>query len=279
MQPTAGKRISIFRIGKLFLLLGCIVYFFFCMCMAFGQRAFIYHPQVFDTATVERMAQSHELVRWTNAAGANIGFKRMSPRQPSQGSIMMMYGNGSTATDSGYYADDIQNVAALDMYILEYPGYEDRPGKPTEKTIFAAAREGFELLPADKPIYLLGESLGTGVASYLAGTYSNRVAGMILISPFNRLTSVAQYHFPILPAFLFMVDRYPSTVYLRHYHGKVGVTVDGRDIVVPQKFGLRLYNAYNGPKKLWEFPEGGHCEIRQPPDVFWTDAIQFLQTP
>ncbi len=275
MQPIPGKRVSILRMGKLLL----IVYFFFCMCMAFGQRAFIYHPQVFDTATVERMAQSHALARWTNAAGANIGFKRMSPRQPSQGSILMMYGNGSTATDSGYYADNIQNVAALDMYILEYPGYEDRPGKPTEKSIFAAAREGLELVPPNQPIYLLGESLGTGVASYLAGTYTNRIAGMILISPFNKLPSVAQYHFPILPAFLFLVDRYPSEVYLRNYHGKIGVTVDGRDIVVPQKFGLRLYNSYHGPKKLWEFPEGGHCEIREPADIFWKDAIEFLQTP
>jgi pimeloyl-ACP methyl ester carboxylesterase len=279
MQPRARKRLSIFRMGKLFFLLGFIVYFFFCMCMAFAQRAFLYHPQVFDTAMVERMAQSHALVRWTNAAGMNIGFKRMSPRQPSEGSIMMMYGNGSTATDSGYYADNIQNVAALDMYILEYPGYEDRPGKPTEKGIFAAAREGLELVPTNKPIYLLGESLGTGVASYLAGTYTNHIAGMILISPFNKLASVAQYHFPILPAFLFLVDRYPSEVYLRNYHGKVGVTVDGRDIVVPQKFGLRLYNSYNGPKKLWEFPEGGHCEIREPAAEFWTDAIQFLKTP
>jgi pimeloyl-ACP methyl ester carboxylesterase len=279
MQPAAIKRLSIRRMGKLFFLSGFIVYFFFCMCMGFAQRAFIYYPEVYDTATVERMAQSHQLVRWTNAAGTNIGFKRMSPTQPSQGSVMMMYGNGSTATDSGYYADNIQNVAALDMYILEYPGYEDRPGKTTEKNIFAAAGEGFEMLPTNKPVYLVGESLGTGVASYLAGTFPNRVTGMILISPFNNLPSVARYHFPILPAGALLLDRYPSEDYLRNYHGKVGVTVDGRDIVVPQKFGLRLYNAYDGPKKLWEFPEGGHCEIRQPPEVFWKDAIDFLRSP
>lgn len=264
--------------GKLFFILGFIVYFVFCIGMAFAQRSFIYHPQVFSSAEVDRMAQSHALVRWTNASGENIGFKRMSARQPSEGTVMMMYGNGSTATDSGYYADNIQNVAALDMYILEYPGYEDRPGKPTEKSLFAAAREGFEMLPTNKPIYLLGESLGSGVASYLAGTYTNRVAGMILISPFNKLTSVAQYHFPILPGFI-LVDKYPSEDYLRNYQGRVAVTVDGRDVVVPEKFGLRLYNSYAGPKKLWSFPEGGHCEIREPAAQFWKEAIEFLQSP
>ncbi len=50
----------------------------------------------------------------------------------------------------------------------------------------------FTLLSTNQPIYLVGESLGTGVATYLAGTYSNKIAGVILISPFNRLTDVAQ---------------------------------------------------------------------------------------
>ena len=277
MQPNAIKPVSLVRMGKLFFILGFIVYFVFCIGMAFGERSFIFHPQVFSTAEVDRMAQSHALARWTNASGENIGFKRMSPRQPSQGAVMMMYGNGSTATDSGYYADNIQNVAALDMYILEYPGYEDRPGKPSQKSLFAAARDGFETLPTNQPIYLVGESLGSGVASYLAGTYTNRIAGIVLISPFNNLTSVAQYHFPILPVFLLLRERFPSVVYLRNYHGKVAVTVDGRDVVVPEKFGLRLYDSYAGPKKLWQFPEGGHCEIRDPD--FWKQAIEFLQTP
>jgi uncharacterized protein len=278
VQQSTGKLFSISWTRKLFFLLGFIVYFLFGMVMAFAQRSFIYHPQVFSTAMVEQMAQSARLVRWTNAAGTNIGFQRPSPQQPSRGSVIMMYGNGSTATDSGYYADNIQAVAPLDMYILEYPGYEDRPGKPTEKSLFAAASEGLELIPTNKPIYLLGESLGSGVASYLAGTYTNRIAGMILLSPFNKLTDVARYHFPILPGFI-LVDKYPSEDYLRHYHGKVGITVDGRDVVVPEKFGLRLYNSYAGPKKLWQFPEGGHCEIREPAAEFWKEAIDFLQTP
>jgi len=265
--------------GKMFFSLGFIV--FFGTGMALAQHASMYNPpQVFDTATVERMAQSHQLERWTNAAGTNIGFKRMSLMQPSRGSIMLLYGQGTTATDSGYFVDDIQNVAAMDMYILEYPGYEDRPGAPTPGNMFAAAGEGFEMLPANKPIYIVGESLGTGIATHLAETYPNRIAGIILLSPFNNLESVWRYHFPLMPPpFMLPPDPFPSTVYLRSYHGKVGMTADGRDIIVPQKFTLRLYNAYDGPKKLWEFPEGGHCEIRQPPDVFWKDAIDFLQSP
>jgi pimeloyl-ACP methyl ester carboxylesterase len=278
MNPQP-KPVSVRRLAKLLLLSLVVFYLGICIMMAAIQRSLLYYPRVFSSAEVDQMALIENLQRWTNASGANIGFKRLSPKQPAQGSVMVMYGNGSTAIDSAHYADDIQQVAALDVYILEYPGYEDRPGKPTEKSLFDAGADGLQTLPANQPVYLVGESLGSGVASYLAETFTNRIAGMILISPFTSVAEVAQYHYPILPVRLLIEDRFPSEDYLRNYHGKVGITVDGNDVVVPEKFGLRLYNGYNGPKKLWQFPDGGHCEITEPQMQFWKEAVAFWQTP
>jgi len=191
---------------------------------------------------------------------------------------MILYGNGSTAIGCEHYVNDLQSAAPLDVFILEYPGYEDRPGSPSQASLFSAADEAFQALSINHPIYLVGESLGSGVASYLAGTYSNKIAGIVLISPFNCLTDVAQNHYPELPVHAILVDRFPSEEYLRYYHGKVGVMVDGRDTVVPEKFGLRLYHGYAGPKKLWEFPGGGHCEIMEPASKFWKEVVEFWQT-
>jgi len=44
---------------------------------------------------------------------------------------------------------------------------------------------------------------------------------------------------------------------------------------VPEKFGLGLYNSYNGPKKLWEYPNGVHCEIYLPHSKFWKEVVAF----
>ena len=100
---------------------------------------------------------------------------------------------------------------------------------------------------------------------------------MILISPFTSVVAVANYHFPILP-WLLLTDRFPSEKYLKHYHGKVGVTVDGQDTVVPEKFGLRLYHGYNGPKKLWQFPDGSALRNhRESASHFWKEAVDFWQ--
>jgi pimeloyl-ACP methyl ester carboxylesterase len=260
------------------LLLFAGFYVLICACCASLQRRLIYFPAVVTGEQVDQMTKEAGLERWTNSAGQFIGLKRLSSKQPAAGSVMVMYGNGSTAVGSGRYADQIQAVAAFDVFILEYPGYEDRPGSPSQKSLFAAADEAFQQLPTNRPIYLVGESLGTGVASYLAGANSNKIAGVIFISPFNSLADVAQYHYPLLPVRWLVVDRFPSEKYLRNYRGKLGVTVDGKDTVVPKKFSVRLYEGYTGPKKLWEVPEGEHCQIPEPSTEFWQQVIAFWQS-
>jgi uncharacterized protein len=261
------------------LLLGCIgPYVLVCALMAIFQRSFLYFPSVFSRQQVDEMAQAAGLERWTNSSGQFMGMKRLSPRQPADGTVMIMYGNGSTAIHCEHYANEIQGVAAFDIFILEYPGYEDRPGRPSQSSLFSAADEAFLTLPMKGPVYLVGESLGTGVASYLAGTYSNRIAGVLLISPFNSLVDAAQTHYPVLPVSLLLKDRFPSEEYLRKYTGKVGITVGAKDTVVPDKLGYRLLHGYAGPKRLWAFPDGGHCEITAQPSIFWKEVIDFWQT-
>jgi uncharacterized protein len=263
------------NLARFFLTVVVSFYLVICITMAIRQRSIIYHPRVYDSTQVDRIARSVNLQRWTNSDGEDIGFRRLSPTQPAIGSVLITYGNGSTATGCAHFADDIQKVAAMDVYILEYPGYEDRPGRPTEKHLIAAATDALQMIPATKPIYLVGESLGSGVACYLAGAFPKRIDGIILISPFTSVTDVGQSRYPFLPVSLLAVDTFPSKKYLRNYHGKVGITVDGKDTVVPDKFGLGLYNSYNGPKKLWEYPNGSHCQIDNPQAVFWKQAITF----
>lgn len=162
--------------------------------------------------------------------------------------------------------------------MVEYPGYENRPGAPSELSLDSAADEAFQLLTTNRPIYLLGESLGTGVATYLAGKHSNEVAGVVLLAPYNHLSAVAQVHIRIIPVALILCDRFPSDEYLRTYHGPVAMLVAGRDWVVPERFGRRLFDSYNGPKRLWEFPDGNHGTVMfQPPEI-WRQIIEFWKS-
>jgi hypothetical protein len=254
-----------------------VIYAAVCIGCASCQRGMIYFPRHLPADEVDRAAAGARLVRWRNPAGQAIGMKRLSLEQPAAGRCLIVYGNGSWTVGCAHYADDLQRVAALDVFMLEYPGYADRPGSPSQASLFQAADEALGLLGTNQPVYLLGESLGSGVAAYLAGTHPRQISGLILLSPYNRLASVAQWHMPFLPVSLLLVDRFPSEDYLRQYHGPVGVVVDGRDHVVPEKFGLRLYDGYAGPKRLWRFPDGSHISIREPARQFWSEVLDFWQ--
>jgi uncharacterized protein len=272
-----GKHVSIRRIMYLLAVTCLLIYLALTICLFCFQRSLLYFPRHASSEHVDEAASHAALSRWTNAVGQRIGLRRPSPRQPAEGSVLISYGNGSSSVGCRPYADLIQHFARFDIFILEYPGYEDRPGKPSEAALFAAADDAFRSLPAGLPIYLLGESLGSGIAAHLAGAYPDRVAGLILISPFNSVADVAQAHFPLFPVKWIMLDRYSPENDLRLYHGKVGISIDGQDQVVPERFGHRLYDCYAGPKKLWFFPDGQHIQINDP-FTFWKEVIAFWRS-
>jgi pimeloyl-ACP methyl ester carboxylesterase len=264
-----------FRLCRAVLIGVVLFYTVACVLVFYFQRKLLFVPPVRSTEQVAWLAQQGGLARWTNSAGIYLGMKRLSPVRPAEAAVLICYGNGGSATGRASYADDLQQVAPLDVYILQYPGYEDRSGQPTRETLLQAATEALQAVGTNRPVYLLGESLGTGVASYLAGKFPDRISGVILLSPYERLADVAQYQYPWLPARWLMLDDMWSGKFLAAYHGPVGVMVDGRDNVVPEKFGLRLYDGYHGPKQLWQFPDGFHITIMEPPNLFWGKVLNF----
>ena len=55
----------------------------------------------------------------------------------------------------------------------------------------------------------------------------------------------------------------------------VAVLLAGLDVVVPNRFGRRLYEAYAGPKKLWEIPTASHNDLCDRPAEWWKELFAF----
>lgn len=240
-------------------------------------RKLLYFPThvTLDQATV--MAARAGYGPWRNNAGEVIGWKQESKTETNLPRVLITHGNGGCAVFRVNYLDNLQRVQPCDVYILEYPGYGARAGSPTQTSFFNAADEAMALLEKEKrgPIYIVGESLGTGVASYLAGTHAQNVAGVLLIAPYHNLTDVAQHHLRIFPAAWILPDKFTSAEHLRAYHGPLAVIVGRRDTVVPAQFGRHLYEAYNGPKKLWEIQQATHNDLPMEPVDWWRELVGF----
>ena len=88
------------------------------------------------------------------------------------------------------------------LALVNYRGYGESDGKPSEAALFGDALAVFDAL-ARRPdvdasrIVLVGRSLGSGVAAYVAA--ERPVAAVVLISPYDSMTAVARRHYPWLP--------------------------------------------------------------------------------
>ena len=242
----------------------------------------IYYPSRNNPAALEHEARELGFEPWKNSTGQTIGYRSSSApddkRPPA--AILLAHGNAGYALHRTGYAQILRTAApdrAVSIYILEYPGYGAREGQPSQQAFLAATDEALGLIPPSMPVILLGESIGTGVASATAAAHPDRVNGLLLLTPFDSLASVAQHHYPLLPVRWIMRDKYPSEEWLKKYSGPVSVVVAANDTIVPAKFGQRLHDTYAGPKKLIVADRADHNDLLHAlPESAWHEALAFL---
>ncbi len=259
-----------------------VAYLGFCILVAVFQRSLVFHPPSVSTADLDRFAAERQFIAWTNAFGSRIGWHRpasVTVARATPSVVLIVHGKSGTAVGREYLADPIQEVFPAEVFLLEYPGYADRPGSPSQSSFLDAAEEAFNRLPTGVPVYVVSESIGTGTAAWLAGRHPDRVSGLCCLVPYDRLVRVARDRMPWLPVELMLLDRFPASDWLSTYHGPVAVGVAGEDETIRPARGISLYEQYQGPKKLWVFPGLGHNEAIRQPVSWWREVVQFWNHP
>ena len=238
------------------------------------QRNLIYVPTRVTMEQARRKAVREGFIPWRNKAGQLIGWELVAGSKPA-GSVLIVHGNAGWALTRAYLAKSIHDAAPLDVFILEYPGYGAREGSPAGASFLSAGDEAFGNLPANAPVYVVSESLGTGVAAHLAEKNPAGVAGLALFVPYDRLALVAQNQVPYLPAYFLLLDRYDPVDWLKEYHGPVMVILAGSDEIIPPRLGRHLYDEYTGPKMLQVMPGARHNQTTDQSPDWWKDVLEF----
>ncbi len=242
------------------------------------QRRLMFFPQVAAEAEVTRLAADLGATAW-RPGGELHGWR--FPRPGAAGRLLAFHGNAGMAVERAYMAQAFG--ADFEVTVVEYPGFGARPGEPGEGAFFAAAEAAFDALRAEnptRPITVLGESIGSGSACHLAQVRAEALAGLILVTPFDRLAGPAGHHFPWLPVSLILRDRFENDRALSDFRGRVAFVLAGRDTVVPPQFGQALHDTYRGPKRLWVDAGADHNELpwdRRAP--LWAEIAAFLRGP
>jgi pimeloyl-ACP methyl ester carboxylesterase len=245
------------------------------------QRHLIYFPRRAPEEALLELARSTGCRPWRNENGEIIGWRNAESQKGARGRILILHGNAGYALDRTHYIEALEQVdggRSWEVILFEYPGFGARSGRPSEKAFRAAMTEAVDQLTAEdnRPIFLLGESIGSGPAC-AAAFDTDSIAGLVLVTPFNSLVDAAAAHYPWLPVRWLIRDRYDNIKALEDFNGPVVLLLAGHDEVVPNRLGRKLHASLRAPSLLLEQSEAGHNTLDLTPSAsWWREASGFL---
>jgi len=130
-----------------------------------------------------------------------------------------------------------------------------------------AAAEAYQWLRKrnpDTPVCVLGESIGSGPACFLAGQ-TIPPDKIILVVPFDSLANAGSAHFPFLPVRWLLRDPWDNVQALAPYKGPVEIYGAEQDTIIPITRARAL--ASRLPASKFMLIHGGHNDWSEQSEV------------
>lgn len=182
---------------------------------------------------------------------------------------------GGNAEDVYLNTDEFEAIQAATLFVA-YRGYGPSGGKPGEVELFGDALAIFDDMDrrySPGEIYLMGRSLGSGVACYVGS--KREVDGLVLISPYDSITRVAKSAYPWLPVDKLLRHRFESIKHIARVTAPVLVLYGGEDRVVRPERTRQLIDHIGEESEIVYIDDADHGNIDMFPD-YWKSILQFI---
>lgn len=182
-----------------------------------------------------------------------------SSRQWADKTVLFFHGNAGNISQR-LETIQIYHQLGLNFFIIDYRGFGQSTGKPSEKGIYLDAAAAWDYLVHERKIkpdeiIVAGRSLGGGVASELAKNVTP--AMLILESTFISMPEVSKLHYPFMPTGLIMKDKYATLNKLANITCPIVVAHSKNDEVIPFTHAEKIFQRASEPKQFIEL-RGGH---------------------
>jgi len=273
------------------------------------QRKLIYHPAKVSTLNAKdwgftegsclpvtfEVESGYTLHGWHVLPPSHQALNREEQQQElDAGRPVIIYYPGN-AGHRGYRAQQLKQLSTLnaDIFLIDYRGYAENPGSPSEKAYLHDARFIWDALIKEYEIeperfVLLGESLGGGIATALASELSQEgtaPTGLFLQAPFSSLVAIAGERFPWLPVDWMIADRFPSIERIPEVSCPITIIHGRQDSIIPFAQAQQLFEAAPDhssagiSKKFLEIPGAGHNDIFMMAETEYLRALEKMLKP
>ncbi len=187
---------------------------------------------------------------------------------------------GGNAEDVSLNFADLGRFATQSFLFMNYRGYGQSQGRPSEDALLADALTILDHILATEAVdpahvVLMGRSLGSGVAVHVAA--KRKVGGVILVTPFDSLVNVAKSHYPIFPVGWLLKHRFDSAALAVDIDTPALFLTASHDRVVPVRFARRLEQVWAGPTTAVSVGGTDHNTIETSPS-YWEAINAYLSS-
>lgn len=263
------------------LLAGAIAYAVILLLVFLFQPRLVYFPQVERElrATPRNVGLDYEDVVLHTADGEKL-HAWWTPAREARGAVLILHGNAGNISHRLEYLSMFNRLGYATL-LVDYRGYGRSSGAPSEVGTYRDAEAAWHYLIetrklAAHDVVVFGESLGGGVATWLAAKYPPR--GLILASTFTSVPDLGAAVYPWLPVrWLARID-YNNLDHIGKITVPVLIAHSRNDEIIPIAHGEALFAAAREPKQFLTL-SGGHNEGFLFARPEWAAAVgAFLET-
>ncbi|MFT6917377.1 MAG: pimeloyl-ACP methyl ester carboxylesterase [Motiliproteus sp.] len=256
------------------LIIGLVVICAFFALIYLSQDKTIFQTKPLLAAAKQRYLE--DAISFTRNDGTQLqGWFRRHP--DAEVPLLIYY--GGNAEEISWNIDPLQQLDCS-IALINYRGYGASDGKPSETMLKGDALWLLDQISQQQAIplhqiVLMGRSLGSGIASYVAS--ERPVAAVILITAFDSFPALARANYPKLPLGWLMKHRFESDLLAPAVSQPLLNLIAGLDSTVPPAHAQRLGSLWQGPVTTQEFPEAGHIDITEQAD-YWPSIKAFIHS-
>jgi uncharacterized protein len=242
------------------LLAAAIAYGLVLLLVFLLQPRLVYFPQVErELASTPRAAGLEFDEVWLHTADGEKLHAWWTPAANARGAVLILHGNAGNISHRLEYLAMFHKLGYATL-ILDYRGYGKSSGGPSEAGTYRDAEAAWQYLLETRKlkaqdVVVFGESLGGGVATWLAEKYPPRA--LILASTFTSVPDLGAEVYRWLPVRLLARIHYDSRERIGRIAAPLLIAHSRDDDIIPFAHGEALFAAAREPKQFLAL-SGGH---------------------
>lgn len=236
-----------------------------CALLYYFQEKMLFHPEAIEKSVEYSYASDFKEKFYEVEKGVELNtllFSSDSISTEHGKLIFFIHGNGGTLKTLGGIVPNFTD-RGYDCFLYDYRGYGKSDGIiDSEAKLFSDAQLLYNEMKkryGEENIIVVGYSIGTGIASWLAA--NNSPHKLILEAPYFSMKDLMKNKYPIVPSFLL---RYPleSDKYLKETKCPIFIFHGNKDQSIPFSSSQKLKKLH--PKiNLTPLSDVGHTGLAQ----------------